>query len=479
MNEIFNTYRDLFIEESEEYIKALGNNLLSLKKNYQDGKFINNIFRVTHILKYSTGAVGLIKLSALASKAEELIHLVRNGSIEISEPIINVFLKFHDLLKNYISILKENNEPHYKTEPLISELEGIISSIGEKTKKKNINPFSADKFDMIIPTEQELILIQKMSKTGISFYQINIIFEIHARIKWLRAELLINKARTIGHIIHISPEEEKFTNSFFDGKFSFLLLTYSSMDKIKQKLSIDLIKQIMIENRDDLQNGIEITQYALASNPHDDQALKYEAKIRKMKNSMIMDIFNLSFADATASLSQMTQRDLTILPGSDITLITGEEIVNRASNDIEYPYFGSLVKTKDGLIADILFVVPEKEGYGLFDLIMGNVEGTTKEYSDDISMAMGEINNILASSFINNVANLIEQEVHPETPKNSFDLLGALLEGAVLQEELMNKKILCAEMVIAEKGKSRFHTRLLVLTDRNEFIKLIEGSKHD
>ncbi len=199
------------------------------------------------------------------------------------------------------------------------------------------------------------------------------------------------------------------------------------------------------------------------------------AQNTKIENKLILDLFSLSFTDATASLSQLTRRELTIQPGSDVTMIAGEDIVNRTTQDIDQLFFGSLVKTKDGLIADILFIVPEKEGYGLFDMIVGNPEGTTTEFCEEIIMAMGEINNILSSSFINIVANLTNKEIHPETPKNSFDMLGAILQTAVLQEEIINKKIICAEMIIAEKGKNQFRTRLLVLTDRNEFIKLVEG----
>ena len=60
------------------------------------------------------------------------------------------------------------------------------------------------------------------------------------------------------------------------------------------------------------------------------------------------------------------------------------------------------------------------------------------------------------------------------TPINNYDFLGAVLQGVILQEELLNKKVLCANTIIKESDKEEFHSRFFIMSDKDELFKLMK-----
>ncbi len=200
---------------------------------------------------------------------------------------------------------------------------------------------------------------------------------------------------------------------------------------------------------------------------------KKEVRMSKIENAAILSLFHGAFQDAASSLSQLTGRTLKIFSSNTMELLSGEDLINAYSDRIDDPYFCSLIKTKAGMVANVLLVIEEQDGLGMFDMISGSPAGTTKEVDKDVILAIGEINNILSSAFINQMANRLQREVHPSTPYNSFDMLGAVLQGAVMQEDLIDKKILIADTVFAEENKTEFHAHLFIMTDSDEFLRIL------
>lgn len=195
-----------------------------------------------------------------------------------------------------------------------------------------------------------------------------------------------------------------------------------------------------------------------------------------MKENYLNDLFIKSFRDAAASLSQLTNKEMKIY-SSNIELLSGEDFINGIEGQLEDRYFASLIKVIQGINASIIFLTPEEEGCRLYDMIINNKVGTTTKVNEDVISAIGEVNNIIGSVFSNNVANFINREINPTTPSNNFDMLGALLQGIILQEELIGKKILYADTVIKENDVQEFHSRLLMLVDKNELMKLMIEQK--
>jgi chemotaxis protein CheY-P-specific phosphatase CheC/chemotaxis signal transduction protein len=188
----------------------------------------------------------------------------------------------------------------------------------------------------------------------------------------------------------------------------------------------------------------------------------------------IKEIFDESFQEAAGSLSQLTGKQMDFHYESGIKLMSPEELINRIQDDMSRPYFGSLIRSSSELRSDVILLVDESDGPGLYELLTGMKPEDGAQGKDDVLMAIGEVNNILSSSFINHVANAVKKEIHPTTPSNRFDMLGALMQAAVLIEGADNKKILCADTVIGEKGRRELRSRMFVITDAEGLAHILE-----
>lgn len=186
-------------------------------------------------------------------------------------------------------------------------------------------------------------------------------------------------------------------------------------------------------------------------------------------------LFQKSFDEATRSLSQLIQKKMVILK-YNVELLTGEQFINQIEDQLDKIYFASIIKVQEEIRSNIVFLISEREGLDLFNTITGETIGNDTIISEEVVSGIGEINNILGSTFINSLANIVKEKIHASTPLNTFDMLGAVLQEIVLQKEFINKEILCAEAVIHEMNskKEGTHVRLIIMSDKDELFKILE-----
>jgi chemosensory pili system protein ChpA (sensor histidine kinase/response regulator) len=89
---------EFFQPEAEEHLQVVSDCLLSLEGN-NNPEEINRLFRAMHTIKGSAAQVGLRRLGAIAHRVEDLIGRMRNGEIQPSPSVVDVFLESVDALK--------------------------------------------------------------------------------------------------------------------------------------------------------------------------------------------------------------------------------------------------------------------------------------------------------------------------------------------------------------------------------------------
>jgi two-component system chemotaxis sensor kinase CheA len=100
--------RDLFFEESFESLDIMESNLLDLDIGTTDREMINSIFRSAHSIKGSAGIFKFEKVITFAHVAETLLDEMRNGEHIVSQAIIDILLRFVDVMRMMLSALQEN-----------------------------------------------------------------------------------------------------------------------------------------------------------------------------------------------------------------------------------------------------------------------------------------------------------------------------------------------------------------------------------
>lgn len=76
----------------------------------------------------------------------------------------------------------------------------------------------------------------------------------------------------------------------------------------------------------------------------------------------------------------------------------------------------------------IMLMYDPKMAYGFVDMLMGQPEGTTTALGEMESSALGELGNIMGSSFLNALADATGLTLQPSPPHVMTDMAGALLD---------------------------------------------------
>jgi two-component system chemotaxis sensor kinase CheA len=107
--------RDLFAQEAEGRLAALGGLLLQLEQTGNEKTLVDSIFRELHTIKGSAAVAGLPDVSSLAHQLEDLVSDLREGRTEATPELIDTLLSGLDGL---VSVIQRSlGEP---------ELDGVV-----------------------------------------------------------------------------------------------------------------------------------------------------------------------------------------------------------------------------------------------------------------------------------------------------------------------------------------------------------------
>ncbi len=125
-----------FVDESQEMLSEVANMFITLESDPSNKEAIDKIFRTVHTIKGNSAFFNLMKVKSLAHIMEDLMNLVREGSMKFSETISGVLIRGIDFLKDMLENVRAG-KPELEDD---SEYNGLINEITshvEGGKKKD------------------------------------------------------------------------------------------------------------------------------------------------------------------------------------------------------------------------------------------------------------------------------------------------------------------------------------------------------
>ena len=101
--------KDLLIE-SFEGLDTFDREMLALEKGEGNAETINNVFRIIHTLKGSSGCIGLNQIESVAHVGESLLSLLRDGKLTFNPAMIKALLEYSDALKEMLRCLEQTGQ---------------------------------------------------------------------------------------------------------------------------------------------------------------------------------------------------------------------------------------------------------------------------------------------------------------------------------------------------------------------------------
>lgn len=93
----------IFFVECEESLAAAEAGLLACQSGTQDADTINAVFRGVHSIKGGAGAFGFVGLQAFTHCFETLLSDVRDGSVQLTDRLIELMLRALDILSDHVT----------------------------------------------------------------------------------------------------------------------------------------------------------------------------------------------------------------------------------------------------------------------------------------------------------------------------------------------------------------------------------------
>lgn len=114
--------------EASEHLQAIVSGLLELEKNIHGpdkNRLIESVFRETHSIKGAARAVNLLKFERLCMSLEGVFHSIKNGTLELTQPMFDVFFQATDIVDTMLKDLETGKN---------TIAESNITLIGQKLK---------------------------------------------------------------------------------------------------------------------------------------------------------------------------------------------------------------------------------------------------------------------------------------------------------------------------------------------------------
>lgn len=153
----------LFIEESQEHLADIESDLLELEQqmNNPDDGLVNKLFRAVHTVKGGAGFFGLSPIQKLAHAMENVLGMVRSGTLNVSKSMVSALLSGADVLSTMV------NEPEtvdsIEVTPLVEQLSGIVdSSDVESADPSGKTKLSSETVDITLPDGTVLFTVPRI-----------------------------------------------------------------------------------------------------------------------------------------------------------------------------------------------------------------------------------------------------------------------------------------------------------------------------
>ncbi|MBO0962804.1 chemotaxis protein CheA [Neobacillus sp. MM2021_6] len=248
----YNDFLELFIEESKEHLQSINDELLKLEAEPENLSIVNEIFRSAHTLKGMSASMGFEDLASLTHEMENVLDLVRNAKLTITNEIMDVIFQCVDLIEKMIDSIEQGGDGKADVTEVVRQLTMIhnpssIQAMGGQALPEVAATAVAEEF--VLDTFEQS-MIEEAKKLGNKVFQIKISIDPKCVMKSIRAYMVFQAAGELGEIIHSNPSAEDIEAEKFDDSFTILLLSEHEEAEIQSQFNqISELTDVLILER--------------------------------------------------------------------------------------------------------------------------------------------------------------------------------------------------------------------------------------
>lgn len=242
-------YLDAFLDESGDNLEHLNELLLAAEQNQSDMDTINEIFRVAHTFKGMSATMGFQNMATLTHAMEDVMGLVRSGTLAMSHEDVDMLFKCLDTLTNMVDTIRgggsdgdidsaemitqlHNRRDHPEGGPAAAAAPAsAASSDAAQTEAPVASSVVDSKF-----TEQERELIQTARGAGMGVFEFHVTLQETCMLRAARAYMVVTLVGDNGELIKAEPSVEDLEKEAFERDFTLTVSTRESLDEMTAQI---------------------------------------------------------------------------------------------------------------------------------------------------------------------------------------------------------------------------------------------------
>ena len=190
----------------------------------------------------------------------------------------------------------------------------------------------------------------------------------------------------------------------------------------------------------------------------------------RLKVLEIMSSLSIDRASRALSKSLRTGAKISL---SKIYIADFSETTEKMNED-QREMISVMVNFKGDEGCKLLFMLPLEGSLIITDLFLRQRIGTSKEYDVFTESAVQEIGNILASHISNALVSDFNAKLIPQPPQVHNDYAGVIFTNLVLEQGMMDDKLLLIETIFEISG-TEIECYLFLAPEMNSFAKLLDN----
>lgn len=232
-------YRDLFFQESKEYLELFFSHLSKMSGAYFDSAAINELFRAAHSIKGMAASVEFDDIARLSHALENLFDRLRKYVKAPGKKDITQIYEYVKALESLIEKYQGKDIENIDVDALIKQIESHddVRAIPE-------SPITEGRGERIEEREQKTENREKIN--------IVVVIDLSAESPSIRAYMALRKLKEFGEVLSSSPTVTELRSGKFNGTLNAVFLPVENINKIREELlkvhGVMDVKTAKIEN---------------------------------------------------------------------------------------------------------------------------------------------------------------------------------------------------------------------------------------
>jgi two-component system chemotaxis sensor kinase CheA len=227
-------YLDLFVSESREHISAINRHLLAMEEGKGGRKPVEAIFRAVHTLKGMAAAMGFTRSASLAHAMEHLLEQLRSGALVVDQEVLDALFQGIDELESAI-----DRELSFDAEAADPDAAAPGGESNEEAREASSAVGVLDESGLEGPGSTVKITLMVSASTPLPA---------------VRAVLALKRARSLGTVGAVEPDEARLNAGDFKGTLVFLMRSERDPEEIREALlAAGDIAHVLVEELSDVE----------------------------------------------------------------------------------------------------------------------------------------------------------------------------------------------------------------------------------